>query len=232
MTNLDTLLPGTLVERSDWGVTATPGGATRDRDEVVGFTQHHTTGNALGNPDTTRWVKNIYDYHVETLGWADIGYAYLYDKHGNVFVGRGRFRTLAHARGFNRTWLGVAYLGSGVEEQLTREAKLAGRALHDWLASDGGMTNMRDIKGHRDQGDTACPGSYLYQWAVELKMPKPEELHVGRFSDVPEDHPFFDDIEELAQDGVVHGYQDGTYRPEEPMTRAQVASLINRTRNS
>jgi hypothetical protein len=48
------------------------------------------------------------------------------------------------------------------------------------------------------------------------------------FPDVPEDHPFAEDIYWLAQTGVTTGYADGTFRPEEPVTRQQMAAFLHR----
>ena len=181
MAELADLIPGRVFEREDWGAPATPGGSRRDREDVVGMTVHHTTGATLGVDDTVSWVKNIYDYHTGgRLNWSDIGYAYLVDRFGNVFVGRGRFRTLAHARGYNGVWLGVAFLGSGREGHVTPEAKRAFIGLHRWLQGDGGMVNLDAVNGHRDlDPSNVCPGDYLYQWAVVDEMPEPQAEESG-----------------------------------------------------
>lgn len=46
----------------------------------------------------------------------------------------------------------------------------------------------------------------------------------GPFIDVPADHPFCTEIASANLLGFVNGYPDGTFRPTEPMTRAQIAS--------
>ena len=175
MKELEKRIPGRVYQREDWGAPSTPGGSQRSLLDVTTFTQHHTTGNTLGVSDTVQWVRNIYAWHTgqnsnSPLNWADIGYAFLYDKFGNVFVGRGRYRTLAHATGYNRTHLGVAFLGTGDAGHVTPAAKIAGRALRHWLRTDGGLTNMTRTNGHRDIGNTSCPNDYLYTWAVENDM--------------------------------------------------------------
>lgn len=48
----------------------------------------------------------------------------------------------------------------------------------------------------------------------------------GQFRDVPEDHAHHDSIEAVADAGVVVGYPDGTYRPENDVTRGQVATIL------
>ncbi|MBE7051118.1 MAG: S-layer homology domain-containing protein [Ruminococcaceae bacterium] len=42
------------------------------------------------------------------------------------------------------------------------------------------------------------------------------------------DHWAFDDITFIAKAGLVEGYEDGTFRPEREITRAEVMSVINR----
>lgn len=164
MSDLAEMIPGRVFGRSDYGAPATPGGGRRDRSRVIGMTVHWTTGNILGEADTLRWVGNIYRYHTQTRGWADIGYAYLFDRYGNIYVGRGRYRSLAHATGYNTTWLGVAFLG-GHDSHVTDEALAAAAGLRAWLRREGGMTGMSRINGHRDLGSTSCPGDRLWRWA-------------------------------------------------------------------
>ena len=48
------------------------------------------------------------------------------------------------------------------------------------------------------------------------------------FSDVPEDHPFHDDIMWAAGLGIVHGYPDGTFRPAAPLSRQALAAILHR----
>jgi len=46
------------------------------------------------------------------------------------------------------------------------------------------------------------------------------------FPDVPADHRFRTAIEALYDAGIVGGYQDGTFRPDAPVTRAQIAKML------
>jgi S-layer homology domain/Glucodextranase, domain B len=47
-----------------------------------------------------------------------------------------------------------------------------------------------------------------------------------RYNDVPMDHPAFTAIEYLSDQGVVSGYGDGSFRPNAPVTRAQLAKTL------
>ena len=49
------------------------------------------------------------------------------------------------------------------------------------------------------------------------------------FSDVPADHWAYDAVSQLAADGVINGYGDGTFRPDSFITRAETCAIVNRT---
>jgi hypothetical protein len=46
------------------------------------------------------------------------------------------------------------------------------------------------------------------------------------FSDVPVDHTFYSYVETLHARGVVNGYADGTFRPQNDVTRGQIAKIV------
>ena len=46
------------------------------------------------------------------------------------------------------------------------------------------------------------------------------------FSDVPADHWAYDAVAQLADDGVIEGYGDGTYRGENSITRYEMAQMV------
>jgi hypothetical protein len=47
-----------------------------------------------------------------------------------------------------------------------------------------------------------------------------------RYNDVPMSHEAFAAIENLSDQGVVSGYGDGSFRPDTPVTRAQLAKTL------
>ena len=48
------------------------------------------------------------------------------------------------------------------------------------------------------------------------------------FKDVTNEHWAAKVIEEFASKGIVNGYKDGTFRPDEPITRAEAATILMR----
>jgi ABC-type polysaccharide/polyol phosphate transport system ATPase subunit len=53
---------------------------------------------------------------------------------------------------------------------------------------------------------------------------------MGIFADVPSSHPDAPYVEHLVRNGIASGFADGLFRPEEPITRAQLAVFVVRTR--
>lgn len=80
--------------------------------------------------------------------------------------------------------------------------------------------------GHQDVPDGNKhwdPGKLPTQKFIEAV-----EALMATFSDVPETHPNYADIEYLAETGITSGYPDGTFRPDEPVTRKQMAAFLRR----
>ncbi|MBK8668457.1 MAG: N-acetylmuramoyl-L-alanine amidase [Saprospiraceae bacterium] len=61
-------------------------------------------------------VASIFDFHVNTNGWQDIGYNWLIDPNGVLYEGRGGGENVrgAHMCGYNNNTLGVCVMGNFV----------------------------------------------------------------------------------------------------------------------
>ena len=49
-----------------------------------------------------------------------------------------------------------------------------------------------------------------------------------KFKDVPPEYWAYQAIEEAAEKGYFEGYPDGTFKPEETVTRAELAAVLDR----
>ncbi len=78
-----------------------------------------------------------------------------------------------------------------------------------------------------ERGAAALVGSIAYR-AEQPARPLPEVTPI--FPDTAGD-PHVDNIEALVEKGFASGYADGTYRPQRPVTRGQLATLIAVARN-
>lgn len=149
---------------------------------------HHTVnGNDYRRKDVPGIIRAIYRYHTQNLGWADVGYNFLVDRFGRIWVGRkgsiGKSIQGAHTLGFNHCSVGVSVIGNHetakpANEVLTAIAHLAAWKLDAYDRNPLGRIKVRShgsdrygsgkqvrlpvIDGHRDTNDTACPGRHLY----------------------------------------------------------------------
>ncbi len=46
------------------------------------------------------------------------------------------------------------------------------------------------------------------------------------FSDVSSDNPYYEAITNLTAEGIINGFEDGTFKPDEPVTRAQYTKIM------
>ena len=75
------------------------------------------------------------------------------------------------------------------------------------------------------RGQVASFLARLLETAQPLAIPSPDD---GQFRDV-DGSPHHDNVEALAALGIIGGFADGTFRPSDPVTRDQFASLLVRT---
>lgn len=68
----------------------------------------HCSATPKGAPAT---VESMRRYHVNTLGWKDIGYHYVIYIDGSVHNGRPIEQAGAHAAGYNTHSIGICYVG-------------------------------------------------------------------------------------------------------------------------
>lgn len=178
-----------IVPRSAWGADESirrnqPAYAASVQFAIV----HHTAGpNSYSPAQAAAIMRGIQLYHVKSNGWNDIGYNFLVDRYGTVYEGRfgGIDRNVvgAHALGFNTGAVGVALIGTFESSSPPPAAEAALERLLAWRldiahvdplstlnAISGGSERypaglpvfLRAISGHRDTGQTSCPGDILY----------------------------------------------------------------------
>lgn len=211
--------------RSAWGARpyrGTVDTAPRLQRVVV----HHTVnGNGYGAASVPAMLRSIQAFHQGSRGWDDIGYNFVIDRFGTVWEARARslYEAVigAHARDANDGSVGIAYLGDGTATRLSTGAtanlgKVIGWKLRLHSSRPSGST----IKGHRDVGQTACPGNALY-------------AHLGAVRNravalQPPDGPFFDVTDQDTEAGyllwgreagVILALPDGRFLPRASASR-------------
>ncbi|MFJ4192307.1 peptidoglycan recognition protein [Kitasatospora sp. NPDC089509] len=179
-----------IVTRAGWGADESirePGYEYTGPVKVV-FVHHTATATDYACSDTPRVIRSIYQYHVKTSGWRDIGYNFLVDRCGTVYEGRagGVDQPVhgAHTLGFNTDTSGVAAIGTYVDAAPPQHLLNGLAAVAAWKlgltgqaadghakltsASDasrypkGTVVDFETVSGHRDAFKTECPGKSLY----------------------------------------------------------------------
>jgi hypothetical protein len=234
-----------IMWRHQWGADESIRGEPRYADWVRHGVVHHTAGrNDYTWDEAPRIVNGIYNYHVNGNGWRDIGYNLLIDKFGRVYEGRFGGVDLpvigAHAAGANTGTFGVALIG---DFRWTDPPEAMRRALFEVLAwkfelhaidplvtaDTSSRSGVPTLVGHRDAGTTAttCPGDRVDSRLAGWRQGLSERVGSVTFADIA-GHPHEENIRRLRAAGVTNGYSDNTYRPQENVTRAQMATFIRR----
>jgi uncharacterized protein (TIGR03437 family) len=193
-----------VISRTDWGC---PDGQQQHRGApsyttVTHLIVHHT---ATGN-DATDWpaiVRSIWNFHVFTNGWSDLGYNYLIDPSGQIYEGRaGGDNVLgAHFSCANSGTMGISMLGNFTSVTPASQAQTSLKYLLAWKSDQRGLDplganyhngtklNLKQISGHRDSDGapppacpgTECPGNSFYPLLPAIRT------DVKSFTDPAED---------------------------------------------
>jgi hypothetical protein len=194
--------------RASWGADERirNGGPRYNATIKEGFV-HHTAGtNNYTEADVPKIIRAIYAFHVKGNGWSDIGYNFLVDRFGRLWEGRfgGITKAVlgAHTGGFNVDSFAVSAIGNFDKVATTPEMIDAIARLMAWklalyyrnplgttsLVSQGGGTSkypagtqvtFNVISGHRDAGNTECPGTFLYDQLANIRALTASYLGVG-----------------------------------------------------
>lgn len=167
----------TIHTRREWGANESWRKEAASYTAVRGVIVHHTAGtNNYTRAQVPAILRGIYAFHTKDRGWNDIAYNVLVDKYGRSWEGRagGLNRGVqgAHASGWNTNTMGISLLGDTNKAGTTAAARQAIQRVIAWKAgvhgfSPSGRTTINGrsvpvIQGHRDVGNTSCPGTSLY----------------------------------------------------------------------
>ncbi|HET7475536.1 MAG TPA: FG-GAP-like repeat-containing protein [Dermatophilaceae bacterium] len=168
----------TIYTRAQWGADE----SMRDHagpwysQVQMAFVHHTVSTNSYSPSQVPAMIRGIYAYHVRGRGWTDIGYNFLVDRFGRAWEGRygGMDRAVigAQVAGLNSWSTGISAIGDfdiaqppsavagAIERVLAWKLGVHGIPAIGRVSAAGMVFNR--INGHRDGGQTACPGRYLY----------------------------------------------------------------------
>jgi hypothetical protein len=185
-------LPG-YVDRETWGQPlgltnrAVPDGYNPTPTLVTHMVVHHSASDNDSN-DFAAVVRAYYSFHVNSNGWADIGYNWLVDPNGVIYQGRVSTQSGnpdvigAHASGNNSNTMGICVIGNYNNTVPSDNARISLHEMLAWKASDraidpltssvksGSGSPLPHIGGHRDYGSTDCPGNSFYPQLPSVRI--------------------------------------------------------------
>jgi hypothetical protein len=168
-----------IFSRAQWGADE----RLRDKPSLhygeihAGFVHHTVNANGYSRDQVPSILRGIYAYHTQSRGWSDVGYNFLVDRFGRIWEGRygGVDRPVvgAHTLGYNDDSFAMSAIGNYETAQPSQAMLDAYARLFAWKLSLSGIRAddtrqyvtsrwFQAINGHRDAGQTACPGRYLY----------------------------------------------------------------------
>jgi N-acetylmuramoyl-L-alanine amidase len=149
--------------RSQWGSRSTSL-TWMPSQPPSGFAVHHTAGaRCTTQAACDTQMRNIQNFHMNSNGWADVGYNFCVGDPGQVYEGRGYGRQGAHAPGFNQRALGHCFFGDHSSVIPTAAALSNTQAFINCARDRGFLTAGHWVSTHRGdrQSNTACPGQAL-----------------------------------------------------------------------
>jgi hypothetical protein len=180
------------VSRSVWGAgwNLTNGqiyAGTASFAPVTHLIVHHSATNNTST-DWNAVVASIFDGHVNTNGWSDVGYNYLIAPNGTLYVGRGGGNNVvgAHFCGKNTNTMGVCLLGNYMTVMPTDTALKTLEKLLAWKCIESNINPttisnhssgaIHNISGHRAGCATACPGDSTFAKLGWLRQKVQEQV--------------------------------------------------------
>ncbi|MBU8907926.1 C40 family peptidase [Desertibacillus haloalkaliphilus] len=171
--------------------------------------------------------------------------------HSGIYLGEGEFISATTSSGIairdvdDPHYWGPRYLGARrvLEEQQMPDqqvlSELSPGSYHDvnsshWAYSEitdlgkrGIVTGMQQSLFYPEHQLTRAQAAIIFTRIFELQS---HQLEVS-FTDISSDYWAAGEIAAVANAGLFNGYEDGSFRPSEPLTREQTAALLTRAFN-
>ncbi len=161
-------LPANRIHRRhEWGARKPKSPATIISANVDALAHHYSSMGAesrKNHADCAEVVRSIQNFHMDTRGWNDIAYSWLYCHHGHAYEGRGWGAMTAATLGANDHTQAACFLGADVKnhDDVTVPGREAATHLtREFLRKFGANCT---VGGHRDWTQTTCPGEEIYAW--------------------------------------------------------------------
>ncbi|NMB32684.1 MAG: hypothetical protein GX992_00365 [Clostridium sp.] len=168
----------------------------------------------------------------KAMGYATYAYNTLIEPDGKVVPGRDRKYRGAHTyvegasdpQYWNENSLGYCLVWNGEEAPFPN---VMYKSLAKELYKDG--FTAAQIRLHRELKATACPGRYFDKAKLLNYLEREWEGAMAKTD--YDNHWAKSDIDSVKKLGLMAGYDANTFKPDQPVTRAELAAVINRLYN-
>lgn len=123
----------------------------RDLDKVEYIVVHHSA-------EDNQTPLDYANYHVYTKGWPAIGYHFVIQPTGAIFLTNHVDTISYHVSGYNTKSIGICLSGDFTTKGPTSKQF---KSLEFMIKSLKEFFTNTQVKGHRDFGNTQCPGTFL-----------------------------------------------------------------------
>ena len=186
------------------------------RSSTTHIVLHHAAAKTCTAAQVDAWHKNN--------GWSGIGYHYFVRKNGEIYRGRPEYATGAHVSGNNSYTIGICAEGDYSIETSMPTAQKA--AIIELIKDIKTRYPNTKVVGHKEIGSSDCPGKYYpLEYFKYYNYNRKEETTVAKTLKDISGHYAEKHIQKLLDCGIVNGDDNGNYRPNDPITRADAAII-------
>jgi len=162
---------------------------------IIEYVVLHHTGGTDANPlaDTSHHTgAMIKDWHIKGNGWSDIGYNFVIEKSGNIFIGRKVGTPGAHAVGrkpkkpeygsMNGKSIGICMAGNfDATKPTVSQIEALHRLLQELFKQ---YPTIKEVIPHRWVDPKTCPGKNVSdKWVTDLiNLKEVQKLDLSRVS--------------------------------------------------
>ncbi|NDI35670.1 N-acetylmuramoyl-L-alanine amidase [Chengkuizengella sediminis] len=132
---------------------------------------------------------------------------------------------------YNRHWIGMEIC----TDKVTRNEKLDDKTYQNAVETAAAIVRQFNFTRDQVQPHHVVKGKNC-SWDKHFDRDQFREDvfallemdEMGKFKDISEERWSVDAIEEVVEEGLMVGFDDGTFRPTEPVTREQLAVILTR----
>lgn len=184
-------------------------------EKVTGIALHHMTHVSAGMDEIHKW-------HLER-GWKGFAYNYWIDYEGTVWEGRGLNKGAGLYDPINDTVISIGFQGDyNITQKMPEKQFLTGCELLRYLRIT--IPTINEVAGHSKWNATTCPGKYFPLW--EMIGMSNKMLRIKDYDQVVDWAK--EAVLNVMDAGIMVGDDEGRFNPKAPITRQEVAVIVDR----